>query len=46
MRTYVHGGGYSPYYTEKGGKALDTCSPLILPKGGQRWRKGVNPYGC
>ena len=35
------GGGYCIYSTSsqntKGGKALSSCSPIRLPKGGQRW---------
>lgn len=41
INTRKIGGGYCIYSTshsiQKGGKALSSCSPIRLPKGGQRW---------
>lgn len=37
INTRKIGGGTTPHSIQKGGKALSSCSPLRLPKGGQRW---------
>lgn len=37
MNTKFFGGGTTPHNIQKGGKALSSCSPIRLPKGGLRW---------
>lgn len=44
-RTRVIGGGIPSYHKQKGGKALNSLSPLTSVKGGQRRKREVISRG-